>query len=116
MKIGIFDSGVGGLTVYKVIKRRFPACDFVYFADTAHLPYGDKSEKTIVRFSRNIAGFLVENKADLIVCACNTASSVAVSRIERELPVPIFGVIESAVEDAGFGGSKNRCDRDETHH
>ncbi len=100
MKVGIFDSGVGGLTVYSVLAKSFPFCDFAYFADTAHLPYGDKSEKAIIRYSREVAGFLIEKKADLIVCACNTASSVAVPHLKRELPVPIFGVIDSAVDDA----------------
>ena len=58
MKIGIFDSGVGGLTVYGTLKKKFPFCDFVYFADTAHLPYGNKSKKAVISYSRRIIGFL----------------------------------------------------------
>ncbi|MFH1957721.1 MAG: glutamate racemase [bacterium] len=100
MKIGIFDSGVGGLTVYGTLKKRFPFCDFIYFADTAHLPYGNKSKKAVISYSRRVIGFLAGKGADLIVCACNTASSVAVPELKKESPVPLYGVIEAAAEVA----------------
>ena len=98
MKVGIFDSGVGGLTVYKTLKKRYLFCDFIYFADTAHLPYGDKSKKTIISYSSRIVDFLLKKKCDLIVCACNTASSVALPVIRKQSPVPVYGVIESAAD------------------
>lgn len=100
MKIGIFDSGVGGLTVYSALEKSFPFCDFTYFADTAHLPYGNKSKKAVISYSRRIIEFLTSRGAELIVCACNTASSVAVPVLKRESSVPLYGVIEAAVEEA----------------
>ena len=99
MRIGIFDSGVGGLTVYRVLKKRYPSCDFIYFADTAHLPYGDKSKNTIISYSARIADFLIEKKSDLIVCACNTASSAALPYLRKKSPVPVYGVIKSAADE-----------------
>ncbi len=100
MKIGIFDSGVGGLTVYSTLEKSFPFCDFTYFADTAHLPYGNKSKKAVISYSRRIIEFLISRGSELIVCACNTASSVAVPVLKKESPVPLYGVIEAAVEEA----------------
>ncbi|MEA2081226.1 MAG: glutamate racemase [Elusimicrobiota bacterium] len=99
-KIGIFDSGIGGLTVYKTLKKKYPFCDFIYYADTAHVPYGDKSEKTIIAYTKKIVSFLLKKKADLIVCACNTASAVALESISANSPVPVHGVIDAAVEEA----------------
>jgi len=100
MKIGIFDSGIGGLTVYGALKKKYPFCDFIYFADTAHVPYGDKSEKTIISYTGKIVSFLLRQKADLIVCACNTASAVALKSISENCPVPVHGVIDAAVAEA----------------
>ncbi len=100
MKIGIFDSGIGGLTVYGALKKEYPFCDFIYFADTAHVPYGDKSEKTIISCTGKIVSFLLRQKADLIVCACNTASAVALKSLSENCPVPIHGVIDAAVAEA----------------
>jgi len=100
MKIGIFDSGVGGLTVYGTLKKKFPSCDFIYFADTAHLPYGGKSKKAVISYSRRVIGFLAGKGSDLLVCACNTASSVAVPGLQKESPVPLYGVIDAAAAEA----------------
>ena len=75
--IGIFDSGLGGLTVAKEIKLALPAEDLIYFGDTAHLPYGDKSRETIIQYSLRIAEFLIEKKCKVIVIACNSASANA---------------------------------------
>jgi len=98
MKIGIFDSGVGGLTVYKIVKKHFPNCDYVYFADTAHLPYGEKSKKTIISYTKKILSFLLKKKCDVIICACNTASSVAVPSLRKTCPVPLYDVITPVVK------------------
>jgi len=82
--IGIFDSGIGGLTVAERIIRDFPAEDIIYFGDTAHLPYGDKSEELIRQYSRRISEFLIGEGCKLIVIACNTASSVAYEELCRD--------------------------------
>ena len=75
--IGIFDSGIGGLTVAKAISRHLPNERFIYFGDTAHLPYGDKSEEAIQRYAKGISKFLIANNCKTIVIACNTASAVS---------------------------------------
>lgn len=91
--IGIFDSGLGGLTVMKELVRTLPNEDFIYFGDTARLPYGSKSPETIVRYSLEIAGFLVDQGVKMIVVACNTASSHALEILQNTCRVPVVGVI-----------------------
>ena len=91
--IGVFDSGVGGLTVAREIMRQIPDERIVYFGDTARVPYGSKSQQTIIRFSRQICRFLLTKKVKAIVVACNTASALALETIRPELPVPVIGVI-----------------------
>lgn len=83
--IGIFDSGIGGLTVASAIKKILPGESLIYFGDTAHLPYGDKSPETIRRYSLKIADFLLEKKCKMIVIACNTASSVAYETVKNHI-------------------------------
>ncbi|MCD4829290.1 MAG: glutamate racemase [Candidatus Cloacimonetes bacterium] len=92
--IGIFDSGVGGLTVFREIRRRFPHEDIVYFGDTARVPYGPKSRGTVIDYSVQNARFLRQQGAKIIVVACNTAASVALPTLERSFDVPVIGVIE----------------------
>lgn len=91
--IGVFDSGVGGLTVFREIMRQMPDEKIVYFGDTARVPYGSKSKETILRFSRQIVRFLLSKNVKAIVVACNTASANALPELEKECPVPIIGVI-----------------------
>ena len=101
MPIGIFDSGVGGLTVYSSIDRALPHSDIYYLGDTARVPYGNKSKETIVRYSLECASFLFENfKIDILVVACNTASSHAVDILKNHLSIPVIGVVEPGVEQA----------------
>ena len=101
MPIGIFDSGVGGLTVYSSIDRALPNSDIYYLGDTARVPYGNKSKETIVRYSLECASFLFENfKIDILVVACNTASSHAVDILKNYLSIPVIGVVEPGVEQA----------------
>ncbi|MCX7661082.1 MAG: glutamate racemase, partial [Candidatus Omnitrophica bacterium] len=95
--LGIFDSGVGGLTVVKEIKRILPYEDIVYFGDTAHLPYGAKSKETVIRLSIENILFLLKADVKLICVACNTASSVALPFIKEHFKIPLIGVIEPAV-------------------
>ncbi len=105
--IGIFDSGVGGLTVYKAIREKLPKHDVVYFADLARAPYGTKSKEAVQKFSSQITDFLIKKGAKLIVMACNTASANAHEIIENKYKMPVFNVIEPAVFEA-FEKSNNK--------
>jgi len=100
MKIGVFDSGVGGLTVLKALRKKYPAVDLIYLGDTARVPYGIRSPETVVRYSLECANFLREKGIELLVVACNTASSCAIERLRKEMPFPVVGVIEPGVEEA----------------
>ena len=98
--IGIFDSGVGGLSVVKEIQRVLPDEAIVYLGDTARLPYGTKSKETIIRFSREITRFLLKFRVKVIVVACHTASSFSLQTLKRELDLPVIGVVEPGAEEA----------------
>lgn len=92
--IGVFDSGVGGLTVAREIMRQIPGEKIVYFGDTARVPYGSKSRDTIIGFSRQIAKFLQTKKVKAMVIACNTASAFALETLRQENEIPVIGVIK----------------------
>lgn len=94
LPIGVFDSGVGGLTVAKEIMNRLPNEKLIYFGDTARVPYGNKSRETVTTYSRQIVEFLMGKKVKAIVVACNTASAFALETIRHEIPVPIIGVVK----------------------
>lgn len=94
LPIGVFDSGVGGLTVAREIMRNLPNEHIVYFGDTARVPYGSKSKETIIRFSRQIIRFLQTQEVKAIVIACNTASALALDEMEKEFDIPIIGVVK----------------------
>ncbi len=98
--IGIFDSGLGGLTVVREIIKILPNEDLVYLGDTARVPYGTRSKETIIKFSFEDAEFLLTKNVKCIIIACNTASSVAASVLKKELDVPVFDVIGPALRDA----------------
>lgn len=98
--IGVFDSGVGGLTVAREIMRQMPDERIVYFGDTARVPYGNKSCSTVIRFTRQIIRFLLTQDVKAIVIACNTATSYALEAVERELDIPIIGVIHAGARTA----------------
>ncbi len=98
--VGVFDSGVGGLTVAREIMRNLPSEKIVYFGDTARVPYGSKSPETVIRYSRQIIRFLMEQEVKAIVIACNTASAFALETVRCEFPIPIIGVIRSGAEVA----------------
>ena len=91
--VGVFDSGVGGLTVVREIIRQLPSENIVYFGDTARVPYGSKSKNTIIRFSEQIIRFLKTKQVKTIVIACNTASALALDTVREEFDVPIMGVV-----------------------
>ena len=105
--LGVFDSGVGGLTVAREIMRQLPQERIIYFGDTARVPYGTKSRETVTRYSRPIVHFLLGKGGKAIVVACNTASAFALEEIREELPVPIIGVVKPgakvAAETTGNG-------------
>lgn len=91
--VGVFDSGVGGLTVAREISRQLPNENIVYFGDTARVPYGSKSQNTIIRFSEQIIRFLKTKQVKAIVIACNTASALALDAVRDEFDIPIMGVV-----------------------
>ncbi len=100
--IGVFDSGLGGLTVVKELMRRLPDEDIVYFGDTARVPYGTKSKESIIRFSKENTALLLRYKVKVIVVACNTSSSVALSTLRRNFSVPIIDVISPGARKAAY--------------
>ena len=110
--IGVFDSGIGGLTVVRELRLQLPAEDILYFGDTARVPYGPKSPETVRRYSREIATFLLTRGVKAVVVACNTATAHALPTLEAELPVPVVGVVTpgaraavrtAAASEAGIG-------------
>ena len=96
--IGIFDSGVGGLTVARAIMDRLPAYDIIYFGDTARTPYGTKSPETVIKYAIENTEFLSGKEAKIVVIACNTASSIAFASVAEKFDIPVFEVITPAVE------------------
>ncbi len=98
--IGVFDSGVGGLTVVREIIRQMPEERLVYFGDTARVPYGTKSKDTIVRYTRQNIRFLMTQDVKAIVIACNTATAFALETVEKELDIPVIGVIHAGAKTA----------------
>jgi len=106
LPIGVFDSGVGGLTVLAALRERLPDERFIYLGDTARLPYGTKSAASVSRYSTQAAGFLVRRGIKYLVIACNTASAVGVEAVrERLAPLPVIGVIEPGAS-AGCSASR----------
>jgi glutamate racemase len=92
--LGVFDSGLGGLTVVRALRSRLPAENIVYLGDTARVPYGTRSEDTILRYARSCAAVLMRRKVKALVIACNTASAVALEMLRAELDIPVVGVID----------------------
>lgn len=104
--IGIFDSGVGGLTVFKEIRKLLPNENLIYFGDTARVPYGNKSPQVVQKYSLEIAKFLEMQDVKMIIIACNTASALALSALRNEVRIPVIGVIEPGVR-AAIKSAKN---------
>lgn len=98
--IGVFDSGIGGLTVVREIMRRLPYESIIYFGDTARVPYGPKSPDTVRRYSREITGWLGDQGVKAVVVACNTATAHALPTLSAELPFPVVGVAEPGAQAA----------------
>jgi glutamate racemase len=100
LPIGIFDSGVGGLSVLKHLKKILPSEDYIYLGDAARTPYGTKGAATILQYSKECVNYLESCQVKLIVVACNTASSIAVPKLKQEHSLPMIGMIETASSDA----------------
>ncbi|MCK4857492.1 MAG: glutamate racemase [candidate division Zixibacteria bacterium] len=98
--IGVFDSGLGGLTVATELFNLLPAEDVIYFGDVGRYPYGPRSKEIVTRFSRQDINFLIEQDVKMIVAACNTASAIALDRLQEEYDLPILGVIEPGAKSA----------------
>ncbi len=98
--VAVFDSGLGGLSVVRELRRLLPSEDIVYFGDTARVPYGIKSRRTVVQFALEDARFLLQFEPKLVVAACNTASALAMDELEAKLPVPVVGVVKPGAEAA----------------
>lgn len=99
-KIGVFDSGLGGLTVLKELVSQLPDQHFIYLGDTARLPYGTKSRVTVQKYAVQAAKFLISKGANALVIACNTASAMALDHLKSLLSVPVYGVIDASAEAA----------------
>lgn len=106
--IGVFDSGLGGLTVVKELRRQLPSEDILYFGDTARVPYGAKSRSTIIRFSMENSIFLLRHNVKLIIVACNTSSSVSLPILKKNFKVPVMGVIAPGALEAVSSTRNNR--------
>lgn len=106
--IGVFDSGIGGLTVVREIMRNLPSESIVYFGDTARVPYGSKSAETITRYSEQICRFLIGKQVKAVVVACNTASAFALEAVQKEFSIPIIGVIRAGAEVAASSTRNGR--------
>jgi glutamate racemase len=106
--VGIFDSGVGGLTVQKAVLERLPGLDTVYLGDTARVPYGSKSPEVVTQYSLRNARFLAARDIDLLVVACNTASAVALPALRSELGIPVLGVVEPGARAAARASRSGR--------
>ena len=98
--IGVFDSGLGGLTILKQLNKDFNNYQFIYFGDTAHLPYGTKSNKSIISFCENIVDFLISKGASIIIIACHSASAVAIKHLKNKYSIPIIDVIQPTIQSS----------------
>jgi len=105
--IGVFDSGIGGLTVVKALRDLLPNENIFYLGDTARVPYGNKSAETVERYSLELAGMLTRENAKVIVVACNTVSSVSIPKLRANVSVPVIGVIEPGAQ-AAIATTRNR--------
>src|SRR5437899_6339879 len=107
LTIGVFDSGFGGLTVLKALLEVILNADYIYFGDTARLPYGSKSVETVAKYATSAAHYLEQHGAQMLVIACNTATALALDQLPHAARVPVIGVVDP-VADRASAASKNR--------
>lgn len=100
MAVGVFDSGIGGMTVVREIRKRFPGEKIIYFGDTKRVPYGNKSKEELIRLSEQVVAFLIAQGAKVIIDACNTTSALALPHLREKFTTPIIGVLEPGAEHA----------------
>jgi glutamate racemase len=100
LSLGMFDSGIGGLTVLKEVRRLLPCENIIYLGDTARVPYGNRSPETVVRYSLENALFLLEKGIKMLIVACNTSSAVALAVLKKRVSIPVVGVIEPPAKEA----------------
>jgi len=100
IKLGVFDSGLGGLTVYRALRKSIPYANILYLGDTARVPYGTKSAATVTRYALEIVHYLIDREVEAIVVACNTASAFAMECLRKTCKVPVFGVVEPGAKAA----------------
>jgi glutamate racemase len=105
--IGIFDSGIGGLTVFKEIVAKIPEENIIYLGDTARVPYGIRSADTVTRYSFENTNFLLSQEIKMLVIACNTATAISLEAVKREFPLPVIGVLEPGAR-AAVASTKTR--------
>ena len=108
LTIGVFDSGFGGLTVLKALLEVTPNADYIYFGDTARLPYGSKSVETVAKYATGAAHYLEQHGAQMLVIACNTATALALDKITEATRVPVVGVVEPGAECASAASQSRR--------
>ena len=106
--IGVFDSGIGGLTILRALRHTLPHENLIYFGDTANVPYGGKSKAAVTRLALNVARFLEDQGVKLVIVACNTASAQALNTLRKNLKVPVLGVIEPGADAAVHATKNNR--------
>ncbi len=106
--IGLLDSGLGGLSIFRELKKQLPQEQVIYFGDTAHAPYGEKADEEILNYVIFIVDFLLEQEVKLIIMACNTATAVAWSKIKEKYNLPIIGIIQAGVQDAAKKTKKKK--------
>ena len=100
LSLGMFDSGIGGLTVLKEVRKLLPHEHIIYLGDTARVPYGNRSAETVTRYSLENARFLLEKGIKMLIVACNTSSAIALPSLKRRLSIPVVGVIEPPAREA----------------
>ena len=97
MKIGVFDSGIGGITVLNKLIKKYPNCEYIYYGDTANIPFGDKSVDELKIIADNIVNFLINKNVDIIVIACGTLSSNLTDYLKRKYDIPIYDIVSSTI-------------------
>ena len=98
MRIGLFDSGLGGLTVLKTLLKRYPNNEYIYYGDTLNIPYGDKTKEELTKLARKNVEFLLNKKVDIIIVACGTISSNCLDIIKKEYTIPIYSILDSTID------------------
>lgn len=98
MRVGLFDSGVGGLTVLKTLIEKYPFNEYIYYGDTLNIPYGNKNNDELLKLSRNNINFLISKNVDIIIIACGTVSSNCLNELKKEYDIPILSIIEPTLE------------------